>query len=709
MTKTARTLLIVDDCPEDRALYRRYLQRDSEYEYTVLEAESGQQGLALWQQHSPDAVLLDYRLPSLNGLELLAQLQPSQHRQCPVIMVTGQGNEAIAVQSMKAGVQDYLVKGAITLEGLRLAVNSAIETEQLRAHLHQRIEREKLVSKITQKIHQTLDLEEILQTTVTEVRRFLKSDRVLIFRLHSDGHGTVQTESVGENWTSLLSTSYQDPCLSADYIKSFRQGSATLTSNIHDGSLNPCHVELLEQLQVQANLVVPILQNEQLWGLLVVHHCESPRLWQPLEVELLTELATQAGIALQQAQLYQRSQTELTERKQAEAQQQILLQREQAARAEAEQANRTKDEFLAVVSHELRTPLNPILGWSQLLKGGQLDAQKTDHALETIVRNAKIQSQLIDDLLDVSRILRGHLSLEKAPVDPVFIIQAALETVRLAAEAKSIEIQTYLNWAGGTVLGDDGRLQQIIWNLAANAIKFTPPGGRINIRLEQVGEQATILISDTGKGIPPEFLPYVFDRFWQQDAATTRQFGGLGLGLAIVRSLVELHDGTVRVDSAGEGQGTTFTVEIPLMLKRPVARAAMPPLSRLMDLSGVQIWIVDDNTDTCDVVTCVLEQAGATVIAMPSANEALATLAQVLPDVLISDIGMPETDGYMLLRQVRALAAEQGGQIPAIALTAYASELDHQQVLSAGFQTHLTKPVEPDALIEAIFKLIQPH
>ena len=319
MSRQQRTILIVDDSFEDRELYQRYLLRDRGYSYTVLEASLGRQGLALWQQHQPNAVLLDYRLPDLDGLEFLAQLKSSLLQPClPVIMVTGQGNEAIAVQAMKAGAQDYLVKEQITPEGLHLAVNGVIETVQLRTQLQQRIERERLVTQITQKIHQSLDLEEILQTTVTEVRQFLQTDRVLIFRLQPDGWGIVTTESVGSEWTPLLSSSLHDPCFNENYAESFRQGLVTVKPNIHDGSLDPCHRDLLASLQVQANLVVPILQDRQLWGLLMAHHCATPRQWQPLEIDLLKELATQVGIALQQAELYQQSQTELAERKRVE-------------------------------------------------------------------------------------------------------------------------------------------------------------------------------------------------------------------------------------------------------------------------------------------------------------------------------------------------------------------------------------------------------
>ena len=405
---------------------------------------------------------------------------------------------------------------------------------------------------------------------------------------------------------------------------------------------------------------------------------------------------------------------DVTERKQAEQEREQLLKREQAARADseaarsaAEAANRIKDEFLAVLSHELRSPLNPILGWSRLLQTRKFDAAKTTEALATIERNAKLQAELIEDLLDVSRILQGKLSLNITPVALTSTIQAAMETVRLAAEAKSIQIYTKLKPQVGIVSGDASRLQQVVWNLLSNAIKFTPQGGQIDIRLECIGSQAQITVSDTGKGIPVDFLPYVFDYFRQGDATTTRKFGGLGLGLAIVRHLVELHGGTVQADSAGEGQGATFTVRIPLLLSQPQSDrdSQQPELS--LDLQGVEILVVDDDVDTREFVAFLLEQYGAKVRTVGSAGEALAALTQSVPDVLLSDIGMPDVDGYMLMQKVRTLAPEQGGQIPAIALSAYAGEINYQQALSAGFQTHLSKPVDPDKLVALVTKLAQ--
>ncbi len=410
---------------------------------------------------------------------------------------------------------------------------------------------------------------------------------------------------------------------------------------------------------------------------------------------------------------------DITDRKLAE-EGRLQLIREQTARAQAEAANRIKDEFLAVLSHELRSPLNPILGWSRLLRTQKLNEAKTAQALETIERNAKLQSELIEDLLDVSRILRGKLSLNTAPINLSATIKAAIETVRLAAEAKSIEIKTAIDPQVGQVLGDSNRLQQVVWNLLSNGVKFTPPGGRVEIKLSSVADRfssgkdgpaqittyAQITVTDTGKGIHPDFLPHVFEYFRQADSATTRKYGGLGLGLAIVRHLVELHGGTVRAESAGEGLGATFTVRLPLIPARSDANEEIQLLESALNLKGVRILVVDDDRDTREFVAFVLEQAGAGVLTATSATEALTKLTQYQPHLLLSDIGMPEMDGYMLIRQVRTLPPERGGKVPAIALSAFAGEMNQQQALAAGFQIHISKPVEPDRLISMIASLV---
>jgi hypothetical protein len=407
--------------------------------------------------------------------------------------------------------------------------------------------------------------------------------------------------------------------------------------------------------------------------------------------------------------------TDIHDQKQALAQRDRLLASEQAARTQAEVSNRLKDEFLAVVSHELRSPLNAMLGWVQMLRAGRLDETMTAKALETIERNARAQTQLIEDLLDVSRIITGKLRLNVRTCQLVPIVEAAIDTVRLAADAKSIRLQPVLDPLAGPVSGDSERLQQVVWNLLSNAIKFTPKGGRVQIRLERINSHVEIIVTDTGIGISPDFLPYVFERFRQADSSSTRSYSGLGLGLAIVRHLVELHGGTVSVDSPGEGQGTTFIVKLPLMSVvrwetsktervHPSVSTGIP-LDNLPTLNGVKVLVVDDEADARDFITMVLAECGAQVKAVASAIETLEAIPQWKPDVLVSDIGMPAEDGYSLIRKVRALAPERGGKVPAIALTAYARVEDRIQALSAGFQQHVTKPVEPAELAAVVANL----
>ena len=404
--------------------------------------------------------------------------------------------------------------------------------------------------------------------------------------------------------------------------------------------------------------------------------------------------------------------TDIHEQKQILEERAHLLELEQVARAKAETANRIKDEFLAVLSHELRTPLNAILGWSKLLQTGRLNQAKTSEALATIERNANLQVQLIEDLLDISRILQGKLTLDITKINLESTILSAIQTMRLAAEAKLIEVSTVFEPLMGEVMGDSTRLQQVVWNLLSNAVKFTPKGGKIQVRLKQADGYAQIIVSDTGKGISAEFLPFVFDYFRQADSTSTRNFGGLGLGLAIVRNIIEIHGGIVKADSHGEDKGATFTVSLPLLQDEspslrdeqnyPVLLTPNP-----LPLAGVRVLVVDDDADSLDFAAFILEQDGAFVIALSSAYEALKTLAEIKPDVLVSDISMPDINGYMLIRQVRTWTPEQGGQIPAIALTAFARNDDQQEALKAGFQMHLPKPFNPEELIAAIVKLVE--
>jgi len=393
------------------------------------------------------------------------------------------------------------------------------------------------------------------------------------------------------------------------------------------------------------------------------------------------------------------------------------------ARADAEAANRMKDEFLATLSHELRTPLNAMLGWTQLLRGRTLDEAKMVRALEIVDRNTKSLAALIEDILDVSRIMTGKLHLTARACELVSVIESAIEAVRPAAEAKTIQIEFFLDRSAGPVWGDTNRLQQVVWNLLSNAIKFTPRGGRVEVRLERSPDDSTerlyaqIQVTDTGKGISPDFLPHVFERFRQENSTSTRSYGGLGLGLAIVRYLVELHGGTVQAFSQGEGLGATFTVQLPLLVESrelgvgsrdTVNHSPVPILPNApahTPLDGLQVLIVDDEADARDLLITILEQSGAQVTAAASAGEAFKFLSESRADVLVSDIAMPGVDGYALIRRVRELEAERGEYIPALALTAYARESDRNSALEAGFQVHLAKPFDPDELVDVVAKL----
>jgi signal transduction histidine kinase len=383
--------------------------------------------------------------------------------------------------------------------------------------------------------------------------------------------------------------------------------------------------------------------------------------------------------------------------------------------ASAEAANRLKDEFLATVSHELRTPLTAVLGWVHLLRAGHLDEKHSKRAVETIERNARSQVQLIDDLLDVSRIITGKLRLDVRPLDPATPVESAVEAVLPAADSKEIRIQKMLDTNLSSISGDAARLQQVVWNLLSNAIKFTPRGGRVAVRLARAESHVEISVSDDGDGISPEFLPYVFDRFRQADGTTTRRVGGLGLGLAIVRHLVELHGGTVRAESEGEGKGSTFSVKLPLMSvyqREPDAERARTHATTSgsahslaecpENLDGLKVLVVDDEADTLELIRVSLDQCGARVTTANSSAEALELLSRTPLDVIISDIGMPAEDGFAFIRKVRQLPPERGGKTPAVALTAYARAEDRLRVLRSGYQMHVAKPVELTELVTIV-------
>ena len=456
------------------------------------------------------------------------------------------------------------------------------------------------------------------------------------------------------------------------------------TDAVHDALQHtpPPRPAARERAPQRSVLAVPMLAQGRVVGVLALGD-HLARVFAEEEILFAQGFADQAALAVENARLL----------------------------AEAQEANRAKDEFLATLSHELRTPLTATLGWIRMLQSGRLDESTGARAIQVIDRNTKLQAQLIDDLLDVSRIVTGKLSLDLRPVNLVGVIESARETVDQGAQAKGVQLLTRLDPAAGPVWGDVHRLQQVVWNLLSNAIKFTPAGGRVEVRLERAGPHVRIHVRDTGHGISPQFLPHMFDRFRQADGSSTRPHGGLGVGLAIVRDLVQLHRGSVRAESEGEGRGATFVVELPVMAVRvpepepaPAGQPAPPgpSIERFPLLTGVRVLVVDDDADARDLVAAVLEQSGAEVTRAASASEALDALARVRPSVLVSDISMPDEDGYALVRKVRDLGLDRGGRVRAVALSAYARAEDRARALEAGFETHIPKPVEPAVLINIV-------
>jgi signal transduction histidine kinase len=446
-------------------------------------------------------------------------------------------------------------------------------------------------------------------------------------------------------------------------------------------------------LRPQSSLVVPMATMGRIVGTIEVQSYEQ-RAYREEHITAMRMAANLAAVAIENMR---------------------LLQFEVKARTAAEESNRLKDEFLATLSHELRTPLTAILGWASMLRDGRLDEKTFRTAVEIIERNARTQQQIIDDILDVSRIITGQLRFDAEPTDLRRVVSAAVDTVRHAATAKSITLSTTYEPGVGPVMGEPRRLQQVVWNLLLNAVKFTPIGGEVRVHLDTDGAHARILVTDTGAGIRADFLPFVFDRFRQGDQSTTRAHGGLGLGLSIVRHLVELHGGKVKAGSEGEGRGSTFTVELPLLRNaesgmrnedRTVeASAIRNPQTEI--LQGLRVLVVDDEQDALDLLKTVLERKGATVTAVASGEAARAALEEAWPDLLLCDIGMPIEDGYELIRRVRELESMRAtASTPAIALTAYAGEADRALALDAGYQLHVPKPVDPSALVSLIADLV---
>ncbi len=670
-TQPQANVLLVDDHPENLLALEAVLHRLGQ---NLVKAHSGEEALRCLLNQDFAVILLDVQMPGMDGFETatLIRNRPRSHH-TPIIFLTAYStNDAQMFRGYSLGAVDYLFK--------------PIDPEILTSKVSVFVDLFKKTEEVKRQAAQLAAMNAELRESEERFRSLSACSPVGIFLTDVEGRctytnprfqticGLTLEEGLGDGW--LKSVQPED----RERIKA-EWSNWTITNQEYSSEFR---VKTADGLERQ------------------VHVRASPML--SAQGELLGHVGTVEDI---------------TDRKQAEeARTQII--REQVARKEAEAANRMKDEFLATLSHELRTPLNSVLGWARLLRTRSFDAATMERALETIERNAQAQAQLIEDILDVSRIIRGKLSLNLRPINIKPVIEAAIDALSPSAEAKSLQLEYFLEPSIERVIGDPDRLQQIVWNLLSNAIKFTPEGGKIEVRTVKAGSQAQIQVRDTGIGIKSEFLPYVFDRFRQADSSTTRTHGGLGLGLAIVRHLVQLHHGKVYADSEGEGKGATFTIELPMERCVPstLNGQSQPKLrldSELLPseasaaasnkLSGLQVLLVDDEPDVRELLTTVIEGSGAQVIAVASAQEAINVLEQMQPDVLVSDIAMPLEDGYSLIRKVRDREAERGGRLPAVALTAYVTEEDCQQALEKGFQMHMSKPVDTTQLVKVVANL----
>jgi PAS domain S-box-containing protein len=640
-------VLIVEDDESTALLQRRQLERAG---YVVVTATNAREAIQHVTQGDIALMLLDQNLSGgETGLDLYRHLKSIGH-DLPTIMVTGYSDEAIAIEALRAGVRDFVVKTTDYLNYLAKAVEEVFARVALESQILE--SRARLASIIGSALDAIITVESDLHITMFNAA----AERVF---------GCPADEAIGQSIHRFIRDFPVTQAKGADESEAGAGSAVALSSPLRYETLGICADGR------ECPLEVSVVQSE-----------------------------------LMGRTFYTITARDITERKQAEREREQLLANERALRAQAEQASRLKDEFLATVSHELRTPLNSMLGWTRLMRTGHLDAGEMVRAVETVERNAVAQTKLVNDLLDMSRIVSGKFQLNLEPVKLSTVIEAAIEVLRPTAEAKQIQTRTSLNPGIGLLLADPTRLQQIVWNLLSNAIKFTPEGGQVEVGLAQASSEARITVRDTGMGIGADFLPHVFDPFRQADGSISRRQGGLGLGLAIVRHLVELHGGEIEAASPGPGRGSTFTVKLPL--QEPRAQMVEPVFqdsdaSALLDrspnalLAGLRILIVDDQDDARELIEVLLTQYGAEVSAAQSAQEALDLFDKVTFDLLVSDIGMPDKDGYWLIHQVRR-RGEHGKHIPAIALTAFASKEDRIHILAAGYQMHVPKPVEPDEL-----------
>lgn len=631
-------ILLIDDNLDDRLLITHALEQEfPEVQFQeVFREQDFKQALAVKQF---DLVITDYELRWTNGLVVVQNIK-NIYPDCPVIMFTGSGTQEVAVEAMKLGLDDYILKSATHYVRLPAAVKSALD--KVEAH------------------RKVASLEARLQTLLDNLN-------VGIYRLSEDG--------------VLLEAN-----------KAFLRlvGLSEITQN-----LSILDISILDKLKYHGTRDREIILRQQ----------DDTPVW----VRISQTVTTMGGAIIIDGLMEDISLSKQREVEREAVMTELAVAKEELKKhlGEAHEANRIKDQFMAIVSHELKSPLTSILGWAKILRSRRVNETQLAQGLETIERNAKLQNTLIEDILDISRIIQHRLRLDTRPINIASIVPTVIEDVKPQAEAKSISLEVYIDPMVNMVMGDSSRLQQVIRNLLNNAIKFTEACGSVVVQLEQINSSVYITVKDTGVGIGADFLPYVFEPFRQADNSSARAHSGLGLGLAIVSRLVEMHNGKVSVVSEGIGKGATFTVELPVYIGNQVASNQVVQKNEteeLPSLQGMHILVVEDDKDTRELIAHIISGCEAKVTTTASANEALQVLSQFKPDILLSDIGMPEEDGYSLIRKIRTSPGEIQ-QIPAIALTAFARVEDKNLAIAAGFQQHLVKPVNPSELVSAVLKV----
>lgn len=717
-------ILIVDDSPTNLLALEAIL---SGPDRSIVSASSGDEALRYLLDNEVAVILMDVYMPELDGLQTAELIRRrDRSRDIPIIFLTADstGGRHLS-RGYSLGAVDYIVK-PVEPDILRSKVAVFVElfkkTQEVKRQaelLHQKnlelenanLTRLTMLIQLGQELAAEHEPFALLEKFCRSARRIVGAQQAAVGLLNGEDHNLHYYFRCGPTDNDVTRNG---PLVSQKALDLLIKQRRPLRLTEYDRLLTAS--DPIES--PRCFLGAPILSTSGVYGWLYLLNKANAEEFSEADEHLAATMATQVGISFENAKLYSDAQRhaaalqlEMAERRQTEEENARLLVLEQAARAEAEEANRTKDEFLATLSHELRTPLSAILGWTHLVRTGKLDEAQIARAFETIERNARSQSQLIDDLLDVSRIITGKLQIELRPVDLSSVIEAATDAVRPAFETKAITFETVVDTKPSLVMGDANRLQQIFWNLFSNAVKFTPQGGHVCVEVKRNNRQVEVAIIDTGIGISPDFLPYIFDRFRQADGSTTRVHGGLGLGLAIVKHLVQLHQGKVDVKSEGMNAGASFRVVLPLASAVPAQTqlegvAEKSGNGSALDapqvLSGLKILVVDDEADSRELVMAILTRCGSEVKCTISAAEALQAVRSWDPDVLVSDIGMPNEDGYKLIKRLRKLKSKRAKEMPAVALTAYATDEDRANALTAGFQVHVAKPIEAEVLVKSI-------